>query len=51
MVAPVKELNKTQKLDLIRTLHYDYHSSNGQISRLLGISQYEVDSLFPLSKH
>lgn len=51
MVASVKELNKAQKLDLIRTLHYEYHSSNGQISRLLGISQYDVDSLFPLSKH
>lgn len=51
MVTSVRELNKEQKLDLIRTLHYDYHSSNGQISRLPGISQYEVDSLFPLSKH
>lgn len=33
--------------DLARTLHYDYRSSNGQIRRVLGLGQYEVDSLFP----
>ncbi len=36
-------------LDLARKLHYDYRSSNGQIHRTLGLTQYEVDTLFPLS--
>lgn len=45
-----KELTKPQRLDLARTLHYDYRSSNGQIRRVMGLSQYEVDSLFPLEK-
>ena len=45
----LKDLSKAQKLDLARKLHYDYRSSNGQIRRTLGLTQYEVDSLFPLS--
>ena len=48
-VSSIRELTKAQKGDLARTLHYDYRSSNGQIRRVLGLSQYEVDSLFPLS--
>ena len=48
-LAGIKELSKAQKMDLARTLHYDYRSSNGQIRRTLGLSQYEVDALFPLS--
>ena len=36
-------------LDLARKLHYDYRSSNGQIHRTLGLTLYEVDTLFPLS--
>ena len=43
------DLSKAQKMDLARSLHYDFRSSNGQIRRILGLSQYEVDSLFPLS--
>ena len=45
----IRDLTKPQKLDLARALHYDYRSSNGQIRRTLGLSQYEVDNLFPLS--
>lgn len=48
-VSGLRDLSKAQKSDLARTLHYDYHSSNGQIRRVLGLSQYDVDSLFPLS--
>lgn len=40
-------LSPAQKLDLARTLHYDYHSSNGQIRRILGLGEYEVKQLFP----
>lgn len=43
----VRELSNAQKLELARTLHYDYRSSNGQIRRVLGLSQYDVDQLFP----
>ena len=46
----LRELSKAQCLDLARTLHYDYRSSNGQIRRVLGLSQYEVDILFPMGK-
>jgi hypothetical protein len=42
-------LTKAQKSDLARKLRHDFRSSNGQIRRILGLSQYEVDSLFPLS--
>ena len=45
-----KELTGAQRLDLARTLHFDYRSYNGQIRRLLNLSQYEVDSLFPARK-
>lgn len=44
-----KQLTKAQTLDLARTLRYKYRSSNGQIRRVLGLSQYEVDALFPLT--
>ncbi len=44
----LKDLSKVQKLDLARKLHFKYRSSNGQIRRTLGLTQYEVDSLFPL---
>lgn len=43
----IRNLTGAQRLDLARTLRYDYRSSNGQIRRVLGLSQYEVDSLFP----
>ena len=46
----ISSLTKAQRLDLAKKLHYDYRSSNGQISRLLGLTVYEVDSMFPLSR-
>lgn len=45
----LKDLSKAQKLDLARKLHFKYRSSNGQIHRTLGLTQYEIDSLFPLN--
>lgn len=48
-LTALRDLSKAQKLDLARTLHYDFRSSNGQIRRVLGLSQYEMNSLFPLS--
>lgn len=49
-LVSVRELSNAQKLDIARTLHYDYRSSNGQIRRILGLGQYEVDCLFPMGK-
>ena len=45
-LGSVRQLSNAQKLDLARTLHFDYRSSNGQIRRVLGLSQYDVDQLF-----
>lgn len=45
----LKALSKPQKLDIARKLRRDFRSSNGQIRRVLGLPQYEVDNLFPLS--
>lgn len=48
-VNGLRDLTNAQKHDLARVLHYDYRSSNGQIHRILGLSLYEINSLFPLS--
>ena len=48
-VNGLQDLSRSQKLDLAKKLHYDFRSSNGQIRRVLGFTQYEIDSLFPLS--
>lgn len=40
------DMSKAQKLDLAKVMRFKYHSSNGQISRILGISQYDVCQLF-----
>lgn len=45
----IRDLTKSQKFDLARKLRKEFRSSNGQIRRVLGLSQYEVDSLFPLT--
>ncbi|HBN02070.1 MAG TPA: hypothetical protein DD383_05560, partial [Rikenellaceae bacterium] len=47
-VSSIKDLTKPQKFDLARKLRYEFRSSNGQVSRVLGLSRYEIDSLFPL---
>lgn len=48
-VEAYAELAKPQILDIARNLRYDFRSSNGQIRRVLGLSQYEIDSIFPLA--
>ena len=48
-VSALKELSRAQKLDIARTMRREWHASNGQIRRVLGLSQYDVDSIFPLS--
>lgn len=48
-VTGLRNLSHAQKLDLARTMHYSFKSSNGQIRRLLNLLQVDIDSLFPLS--
>ena len=48
-VRSLKELSKVQKYDLARQLRRKFRSSNGQIRRVLGLGQYEIDTLFPLT--
>ena len=48
-VSSIKDLTKPQRFDLARKLRYEFRSSNGQIRRVLGLSQYEIDSIFPLA--
>lgn len=45
----VAVLSQTQKKALASHLKYRFHSSNKQISRLVGMREAEVFSLFPLS--
>jgi len=45
----VKDLSSAQKLDLARLLRFRFKSSNGQIRRLLNISQYDINAIFPKS--
>lgn len=49
-VLRIKDLTRAQKLELAKMLHFDYKSSNGQVRRVLNLSPYEVNSLFPLTK-
>ncbi len=43
----LKELSRAQTLDIARKMHSDWRSSNGQIRRILNLSQYEINALFP----
>ena len=43
-------LTRDEKLELARTLHYDYNADNAKIVRLIGLSRTVVDALFPLRK-
>ena len=45
----LRQLTRAQLLDFARALRHKYRSSNGQIRRVLGLSQYDVNALFPLS--
>lgn len=40
-------LDKNAKIEMAKTMHYDYNASNKQIARLLRLDIAVVDSLFP----
>jgi len=46
----IKQLTPAQRLDMARELHFKYRSSNGQIRRLLNLTQYEVEQMFPTNR-
>ena len=46
----INSLSNAQRYDLARTLHFEYRSSNGQIRRVLGLGEYEVNQLFPIKQ-
>lgn len=48
-VSSPKELTTDNKVRLGKTLKYDYHASNAQIARCLGIARSAIDQMFPLS--
>jgi len=45
--AQLTTISNAQKLDLARELRFKYRSSNGQIRRVLCISQSDINQLFP----
>ena len=46
-VKQPSQLPKEEKIAVARTMHYEYHATNAQIRMILGLTDYEVDSLFP----
>lgn len=46
-LSRLSELSPASKLELAKELHYEYRASNGQIRRILNLSEYEVNSIFP----
>lgn len=45
----LKEISKNQRMELAKMMKHEYRSSNSQICRVLNLTQFEVDSIFPLS--
>ena len=45
----LRNLSRAQKFDLARTLRYEFRSSNDQIRRLLALTKYDIDAIFPLT--
>lgn len=43
------KLDRDARYEMAKCMHFDYHASNSQISRILKMDIYDVNSLFPLS--
>ncbi len=43
------KLTESQRFELAKKLRFDYHASNGQLSRFTGLPPATVDALYPLS--
>lgn len=46
-ISSVKDLNGQQKIDIAKTLHFEYHVGNKQVSRVLALDPSIVNQLFP----
>ena len=42
-----RDLTAAQRIDLAKHMKYTFHSSNGQVARISGLTRKEVDTLFP----
>ena len=40
-------LTASDKIELARTMHFDYNANNGQIARMLKVPIATIESLFP----
>lgn len=48
-VGAPKELSNAQRIEMAKVIKREYRSSNDQICRVLNLTQFEVNSIFPLS--
>ena len=46
-VQGFRDLTAAQRIDLAKHMKYAYHSSNGQVARISGLTRKEIDTLFP----
>lgn len=44
------ELSNQERIEIAKTLHFDYYASNKQISRILKLDLHSVESMFPKAK-
>ena len=44
------ELSNQERIEIAKSLHFDYYASNKQISRILKLDLYSVESMFPKAK-
>lgn len=43
----LSQLSEAGKAELSRTMHFDYHASNGQLRRILKMDPHTLDAMFP----
>ncbi len=46
-VSGLSSLSNAAKVDLARTMHFDYKATNGQIRRILRLDSQVVEAMFP----
>ena len=46
----INELSNQERIEMANTLHFDYYATNKQISRILKLDIYSVESMFPKAK-
>ena len=46
-ISSARDLNSNQKIEIAKTLHFEYHVGNKQVSRVLALDPSVVNQLFP----